>query len=51
MTVHRFTDKWLQSPNIIPIEGRAQFVDALCPGLQLRVTIKGTRAVSHQAES
>lgn len=46
MAVHRFTDKWLQSPGIVPTEGRAQFVDALCPGLQLRVTIKGTRTFS-----
>jgi integrase len=46
MTVQRFTDKWLQSPSIVPAEGRAQFVDALCPGLQLRVTVKGTRTFS-----
>jgi len=46
MTVQRFTDKWLQSPSIVPIEGRAQFVDTLCPGLQLRVTVKGTRTFS-----
>jgi integrase len=46
MTVQRFTDKWLQSPNIIPAEGRAQFIDALCPGLHLRVTVKGTRTFS-----
>lgn len=46
MAVHRFTDKWIQSPTLVPREGRAQFVDALCPGLHLRVTAKGTRTFS-----
>ncbi|WP_454885920.1 tyrosine-type recombinase/integrase [Sphingomonas oryzagri] len=46
MAVHRFTDKWLQSPSIIPSDGRAGFVDAVCPGLHLRVTVKGTRTFS-----
>ena len=46
MAVHRFTDKWLQSPGIIPSNGRAGFVDAICPGLHLRITIKGTRTFS-----
>lgn len=46
MAIHRFTDRWLQSPNTKPSQGRAEFVDALCPGLHLRVTSKGTRTFS-----
>lgn len=46
MAVHRFTDKWLQSTSIVPEVGRNEFVDSLCPGLHLRVTVKGTRTFS-----
>jgi integrase len=46
MSKYRFTDRWLQSPALIPTEGRAEFVDGLCPGLHLRVTIQGTRTFS-----
>ncbi len=42
----RFTDRWLQSPSLIPRAGRAEFVDGLCPGLYLRVTSEGTRTFS-----
>lgn len=46
MSKYRFTDRWLRSPTLIPTEGRAEFVDHLCPGLHLRVTIQGTRTFS-----
>jgi hypothetical protein len=46
VAVHRFTDKWLQSLSIVPDAGRAEFVDAACPGLHLRITVKGTRTFS-----
>ena len=46
MAVHRFTDKWLQSPGIVPLSGRVEYADAACPGLHLRVTAKGTRSFS-----
>lgn len=46
MSRHRFTDRWLQSPTLTPDTGRAEFVDNLCPGLHLRVTIQGTRTFS-----
>lgn len=37
MTVHRFTDRWLQS-YVGPDDGRIEFVDAHCPSLHLRVS-------------
>ena len=46
MSKHRFSDRWLQSPALMPGEGRAEFVDGLCPGLHIRVTIQGTRTFS-----
>ena len=46
MAKHRFTDRWLQSPTLVPEEGRAEFVDGLCPGLHLRVTVTGIRTFS-----
>ncbi|WP_310087630.1 MULTISPECIES: tyrosine-type recombinase/integrase [unclassified Sphingopyxis] len=46
MAIHRFTDRWLQSLGTRPTHGRAEFVDAVCPGLHLRVTSKGTRTFS-----
>ena len=46
MSKQRFTDRWLQSPALTPDKGRAEFVDNLCPGLHLRVTIHGTRTFS-----
>lgn len=46
MSKYRFTDRWLRSPALVPTEGRAEFVDGLCPGLHLRVTIQGTRTFS-----
>ena len=46
MSKQRFTDRWLQSPTLTPGKGRAEFVDGLCPGLHLRVTIQGTRTFS-----
>ncbi|HVK55143.1 MAG TPA: tyrosine-type recombinase/integrase [Burkholderiales bacterium] len=49
MAIIRFTDRWLQSPGTTPKQGRAEFVDAICPGLHLRVTTKGTRTFSVMA--
>ena len=46
MSKQRFTDRWLQSPTLTPDKGRAEYVDGLCPGLHLRVTIQGTRTFS-----
>ena len=46
MSQLRFTDRWLQSPTSVPAEGRAEYVDGLCPGLHLRVTAQGTRTFS-----
>lgn len=46
MAQHRFTDRWLQSPSLTPPSGRAEYVDGLCPGLHLRVTVMGTRTFS-----
>jgi integrase len=46
MSQYRFTDRWLQSPAIVPADGRAEYVDGLCPGLHLRVTVQGTRTFS-----
>ena len=46
MAKHRFTDRWLQSPALAPQAGRFEFVDGLCPGLHLRVTINGIRTFS-----
>ena len=46
MSKYRFTDRWLRSPTLTPSVGRAEFVDGLCPGLHLRVTIQGTRTFS-----
>lgn len=46
MSKHRFTDRWLQSPALVPARGRAEYVDGLCPGLHLRVTEQGTRTFS-----
>lgn len=46
MSKHRFTDRWLHSSTLTPDTGRAEFVDNLCPGLHLRVTIQGTRTFS-----
>lgn len=46
MAIHRFTDRWLQSPSLTPSQGRAEFADGLCPGLHLRVTAHGTRTFS-----
>lgn len=46
MSKHRFTERWLQSDSLVPSERRAEFVDGLCPGLHLRVTIQGTRTFS-----
>ena len=45
MAQHRFTDRWLQSPNTTPAKGRVEFTDALCC-LQLRVTERGTKTFS-----
>ncbi len=46
MSKYRFTDRWLQSPALTPAMGRVEFVDGLCAGLHLRVTIQGTRTFS-----
>lgn len=46
MSKYRFTDRWLRSPALTPVTGRAEFVDSLCPGLHVRVTIQGTRTFS-----
>ena len=46
MSKQRFTDRWLQSPTLTPQAGRAEYVDGLCPGLHLRVTLEGTRTFS-----
>src|SRR4051794_22252831 len=46
MSKYRFTDRWLRSSDLVPSEGRAEFVDGLCPGLHLRVTEQGTRTFS-----
>ncbi|MBA3577316.1 MAG: tyrosine-type recombinase/integrase [Sphingomonas sp.] len=46
MSKYHFTDRWLRSPAPTPTAGRVEFVDALCPGLHLRVTIQGTRTFS-----
>ncbi len=46
MTQIRFTDRWLQSRNLVPQDGRLEFVDGLCPGLHLRVTHHGRRTFS-----
>ena len=46
MSKQRFTDRWLQSPTLIPAKGRTEYVDALCPVLHLRVTYQGTRTFS-----
>ena len=46
MATVRFTDRWLQSAALTPQDGRAEFVDGLCPGLHLRVTSLGTRTFS-----
>lgn len=46
MATVRFTDKWLQSTSLIPKEGRAEYIDGLCPGLHLRVTYLGVRTFS-----
>jgi len=46
MSKYRFTDRWLQSSTLVPADGRAEFVDGLCPGLHLRVSIQGTRTFS-----
>lgn len=46
MSKQRFTDRWLQSPSLTPQEGRAEYVDGLCSGLHLRVTVHGTRTFS-----
>lgn len=46
MTTVRFTDKWLAAASLTPKDGRAEYVDGLCPGLHLRVTSLGTRTFS-----
>ncbi len=46
MSQQRFTDRWVQSPAVVPQTGRAEYVDGLCPGLHLRVTFSGTRTFS-----
>lgn len=38
------TEKYILSPRRVPAEGRADFLDALVPGLALRVTAKGHRS-------
>jgi len=38
------TDRFVASKTIIPVAGRADYLDALVPGLALRVTAKGHRS-------
>lgn len=45
MAKKRFTDKWLKHLPP-PRTGRLEFVDAICPGLQLRLSYKGTKTFS-----
>lgn len=45
MAQHRFTDRWLQSCTAAGTS-RAEFADALCPGLYLRITGRGTKTFS-----
>jgi integrase len=46
MSKQRFSDRWLQSPALVPVAGRVEYADSLCPGLHLRVTVTGTRTFS-----
>lgn len=46
MTTVRFTDTWLRSSSIVPKFGRVEYVDGLCPGLHLRITLRGVRTFS-----
>lgn len=46
MAIVRFTDRWLSATSLTPQDGRAEYVDGLCPGLHLRVTALGTRTFS-----
>jgi len=46
MPIVRFTDRWLQAASLTPAEGRAEYIDGLCPGLHLRVTSLGVRTFS-----
>ena len=45
MALHRFTDRWIQSCSA-PRAQRADYADALCPGLHLRVSGRGTKSFS-----
>ena len=45
MAVHRFTDRWIMSRGASP-DDRAEYADALCPGLHLRITTRGTKTFS-----
>lgn len=46
MTTVRFTDIWIKSASLVPKEGRAEYIDGLCPGLHLRITYRGVRTFS-----
>lgn len=46
MPTVRFTNRWLQAASLTPAEGRAEYIDGLCPGLHLRVTSLGVRTFS-----
>lgn len=44
MSVKRFTDRWVST--LRRAAARADYADALCPGLHLRVTSRGTKTFS-----
>ena len=45
MARHRFTDKWLQTRRATP-DSRLEFMDAVCPGLWLRVSGRDSKVFS-----
>jgi integrase len=45
VTVHRFTDRWIQAQASADAP-RSEYADALCPGLHLRVSGRGTKTFS-----
>lgn len=45
MTVHRFTDRWIQA-QAGTAAARSEYADALCPGLHLRIGGSGTKTFS-----
>lgn len=45
MAVHRFTDRWIQAQAGTAAK-RAEYADALCPGLHLRIGARGTKTFS-----